>query len=298
MFLIVTQSLDYTANYIINKYDDFDWFRLNVDRIQDYKIRITQNHWYIDDGCRMISNMDIKAIYYRKPSLPDLSKYEKRYHGMISRDIISIINGIVDSFSGTVITKPSILRKCDNKIYQLLTAKKYGFTVPDSVICNDTEYIKINKSYKQIIKPITLGKLNYGSYVECYPTSILKELQEDISLNFVYVQNYVDKLYEVRLTVILNDIYAVRIDTDNKIDWRLDYENHKYSLIQCPEYVKEACKKIMFSYQLVFCIFDFIVNFNNEWIFLEINPNGQWLWLEKKLSLEISRNIVDILKSK
>ena len=44
MFFIVTQSLDSTANYIINKYDEFDWFRLDVDRIQDYKIRITPNH--------------------------------------------------------------------------------------------------------------------------------------------------------------------------------------------------------------------------------------------------------------
>lgn len=52
--------------------------------------------------------------------LPDLRIYDPQYHLLIQRDIISIINGIVDSFHGKVITKPSILRKTENKVYQMV----------------------------------------------------------------------------------------------------------------------------------------------------------------------------------
>ena len=49
--------------------------------------------------------------------------------------------------------------------------------------------------------------------------------------------------------------------------------------------------------KFAFGAFDFIVTPENEWIFLEVNPNGQWLWLEQSLSLDISKKILDNLIS-
>ena len=46
-----------------------------------------------------------------------------------------------------------------------------------------------------------------------------------------------------------------------------------------------------------FGAFDFIVTPELKWIFLEINPNGQWLWLEQSLKLDISQKIVEYLIS-
>ena len=45
----------------------------------------------------------------------------------------------------------------------------------------------------------------------------------------IYLQQYIRKQYEVRITIIAREVYAVRIDTKNKIDWRLDYQNHRYA---------------------------------------------------------------------
>ncbi|MCW1360319.1 hypothetical protein [Campylobacter sp. US33a] len=41
---------------------------------------------------------------------------------------------------------------------------------------------------------------------------------------------------------------------------------------------------------------DFIVNLQNEWIFLEINYSGQWLWIEDLSGLKISDGIVNWIK--
>ena len=48
-------------------------------------------------------------------------------------------------------------------------------------------------------------------------------------------------------------------------------------------------------YNLNFGAFDYIVTPENEWIFLELNPNGQWLWLEEALNLDISEKIINYL---
>lgn len=296
--LIITSSVDETTTYVINKYyKEVDFFRVNVDRFNEYKFCIENEGWSISNDCFRITSKDVSAIYYRKPMLPDLSIYDSQYHLMIQRDIIAVINGIVDSFSGKVLTKPSILRKTENKIYQLIYASRNGFNIPQSYIGNSSNACIEYKNNKSIIKPITTGKTYGENGWELYQTSIFKGIHEDIDFTPLYLQNYISKQFEVRITIVGRKIYPVRIDTENKIDWRADYHNHRYTQIACPNDVIMKCYKLMDDFELEFGAFDFIVTPENEWIFLEVNPNGQWLWLEQSLKLDISKKIVEYLIS-
>ena len=146
-----------------------------------------------------------------------------------------------------------------------------------------------------IIKPLTTGKTYGKNGWELYQTNMFKGIKEDISLTPIYLQQYIRKQYEVRLTIIAREVYAVRIDTKNKIDWRLDYQNHRYTLIICPEDIIKKCYQMMDDFNLIFGAFDFIVTPEDKWVFLEVNPNGQWLWLEQSLNLDISKKILDNL---
>lgn len=215
---------------------------------------------------------------------------------MIAKDIISLINGIVDDFEGKVLTKPYILRKTENKTIQLLYAVRKGFQLPKSYIGNskDIALESINK-HKSIIKPLTTGKIKKCDGIEIYQTNYIDKLQEDIALTPIYVQNYVEKNYEVRLTCVNHSVFAVRIDSEDKLDWRKNYAGLKYSVIECPHIIINRCFKLMEDFGLKFGAFDFIVNKSDEWIFLEINPNGQWLWLEKALDIPISQCIIQYL---
>ena len=266
-----------------------------MDKFGEYKFCIEKGSWSIIRECFRITSEDVYSIYYRKPMLPDLSLYDTQYHLMIQRDIISVINGIVDSFSGCVLTKPSILRKTENKIYQLIYAGENGWDVPQSYIGNSSrDCIKYEQS-ASIIKPITTGKTHGKNGWELYQTNIFKGINEDIALTPVYLQNYIPKQFEVRLTIVGKEVYPIRIDTENQIDWRADYPNHKYTQIVCPSDIIAKCYKMMDDFNLVFGAFDFIVTPENRWIFLEVNPNGQWLWLEQSLELDIPQKIVEYL---
>lgn len=294
--LIVTSTVDKTVDYIVEQYSkEIEFFRINVDIFEEYTFSISDKGWKISSDLWSVSESEITSIYYRKPMLPDLSAFEEKYRFMIQKDIISLINGIVDSFSFTVLTKPSILRVVENKIYQLNYLRHRNIPIPRSYIGNSNKGWRNLSSKQLIIKPISTGKVKSKNGEEMYPTSIFDGIQENIKLTPVYIQEYIEKKFEVRITIVDKQIYAVRIDSLNRVDWRLDYTNHKYSNITCPRDIEENCLRMMRDFKLKFCTFDYIVTPENRWIFLELNPNGQWLWLELITGMDISKKIVDIL---
>lgn len=202
--LIITSSIDCTVDYIINKYrDTAEFYRFDIDMFSEYEIVIGGNRqWVICCDKWKLQKKDLYSIYYRKPRIPNLDEYEYAYRSMIAKDIISLVNGIVDDFEGKVLTKPYILRKTENKVFQLLYAEKNGFLIPKSFIGNSNEKALKFFQEKSIIKPLTTGKLVRNKATEIYQTNYFTEFNDNIALTPIYLQEYKNKKYEVRLTYI------------------------------------------------------------------------------------------------
>ncbi|OJF13459.1 hypothetical protein [Couchioplanes caeruleus] len=79
------------------------------------------------------------------------------------------------------------------------------------------------------------------------------------------------------------------------LDWRTDYDSLSYSVVTVPDPVREAVRRLLARLRLRFGALDFIVTPHDEWIFLEINPNGQWAWLQDATGLPIAAAIADAL---
>lgn len=295
--LVVTSSIDCTVDYIVQKYEkNAKFYRFNVDCFSEYKIVVGGcNQWIISCDKWEVRKSEIHSIYYRKPRLPKLDEFEYKYRGMIFKDIIALVNGIVDDFDGKVLTKPYILRKTENKIFQLLYAEKRGLIIPKSFIGNSNVEALSFLNQKSIIKPITTGKLVTENRTELYQTNYFEKFNDDITLMPIYLQEYERKKYEVRLTYINGSFFAVKIDSEDKLDWRKNYNGIRYTVIECPRKIISVCVQMLKEFELYYAAFDFIVNENEEWIFLEVNPNGQWQWLEHELQIPISEKIVDYL---
>lgn len=172
-----------------------------------------------------------------------------------------------------------------------------GFEFANSSIGTSVDNINDVISSGGIIKPLTTGKIVNGQKCELIQTSRIDTyIEEDISLTPIYVQEYVEKYYELRITIVDDKIYPVRIDAYNIVDWRVNQEYNKYSLVDIPKNIENKCLEMLKILNLKFGAFDFIVNKKEEFIFLEVNPNGQWLWLEEILDLNISQEIVRYLQ--
>lgn len=293
--LIITCSYDKTIDYIIekNKYRA-NFFRFNVDLFADYGITISNSYWEISYRNNTINSNTTLSIYYRKPTFPDTSDFAPEYRRIINSDILAIIDGLANSFSGVVLTKPYLLRQAENKIFQLIYAKSHSILMPKSFIGNNDHWKCIND--QRIIKPISVGKIETSSGIAIIQTNLMHENDsyDSPELTPVYIQEYIKKSFEVRIIVVDDDFFAVKIVSDNMIDWRAG-NNNQYEIIDIPIEIKKCIKMMMKDFQLRFGAIDYIVDVDGKWYFLEINPNGQWQWLECILGLSISDSIMNML---
>ena len=140
-----------------------------------------------------------------------------------------------------------------------------------------------------IAKPLSIGKITENKKVL---TNLLKDKVSNIEFSPTYFQTNLHKDYELRITVINREFYCVKILSD-LIDWRKD-KNAQYQLIDIPKDLKRQCLSFLDYAELSFGAFDYIVS-DDKYYFLECNPNGQWLWLEDELNLDISNKILGYL---
>lgn len=67
-------------------------------------------------------------------------------------------------------------------------------------------------------------------------------------------------------------------------------------MVRVPDEVAGAVRVMMDRLGLAFGAFDFIVRRDGQWVFIELNPNGQWAWIEQEVGLPISAALADVLE--
>lgn len=191
-----------------------------------------------------------------------------------------------------------------NKLIQLAQAQNIGLSIPATFASNDAEYIAEKASMyenKIVYKTLTWlasidGKLLFTNLVN--RTKIL-EHHSAIRLAPGIYQELVPKSCEYRVTIIDDEIFAARIYSqereDTTLDWRRNQDDVRYESCKLPSLIESKLMILMGCCGLRYGAIDLIETPNEEFVFLEINPAGNWLWLEEKLNLPISRAIASAL---
>ncbi|MFA0061786.1 hypothetical protein AB4370_18505 [Vibrio cyclitrophicus] len=295
--LMVTSSYDKTCSYLIKKFSQVTFFRLDIDRFSDYRITVSVDGFKIKDLNNYIDSESCASIYFRKPSMENLDGiFENHYHAYIHKETYALIEGLVESFNGTVLTKPSVMRRANNKILQASLAAQAGFRLPEFSITNDVELLQHFSKNVGIIKPIALGEITCGSSKEFVQTNLIDPTLEVNNFEYspVYLQDFIDKDFEVRITVVDGQFFPVKIHSENNVDWRKPNNKVIYEKCLIPPTIKSRCLNFMELCSMKFGCFDFIVK-DSVWYFLEMNANGQWAWLEFETKHSISDAIVRYL---
>lgn len=296
--LIITGSHDLTADYLIEKYGANLFFRLNTDRFSGYTITVNDAGFSIGSPESVIMDETCSSILYRKPLLEDLSSaIDEKYQNFAHVEAFSLIDGIVESFDGPCLSKPSVMRRANNKILQLHLARKFGFKLPSSVITNSKEQIETVEGETKIVKPLAIGVINDKSGKEYVQTNLYDpDVNHDL-LRYApaYFQSYIEKDYELRITMIGDSCHAIRIDSSDKIDWRKPDNDVSYRPFEIDDELKSQCFNFMKHLDMSFGCFDFIAK-NGKYYFLEMNANGQWAWLDEVAGFSISNSLMNYLQ--
>jgi glutathione synthase/RimK-type ligase-like ATP-grasp enzyme len=113
------------------------------------------------------------------------------------------------------------------------------------------------------------------------------------------IQDWAPKSHECRVVFVGDDVFAVAIHAGSArsyVDWRSDYEALRCELIDLPERVLAGLRGVMSDLGLVYGAFDLVIDPDHETVwFLEINPGGQYGFLETATGAPISDSLVRLL---
>jgi glutathione synthase/RimK-type ligase-like ATP-grasp enzyme len=157
-----------------------------------------------------------------------------------------------------------------------------------------------------IIKPIKSGNMRDAEYPKVIFTSKLDSSifnsKERIEAFPLFIQRNIHKKYDLRCIVVGTEVFTAQIESqrneESKIDWRKSESYLKHEKHILPLEIKEKCINLTQKLNLNYSAIDLVLDENENYVFLECNPNGQWAWLEKRLSFNISKSIVNLLINK
>jgi hypothetical protein len=328
MIVVVATEFDPHADAVISEIrrtSDLDVARLDLETVSE-KFRIDWSctesgaKWafrsLVSDAIGF-GNEDIDAIWWRRtssffrPGLQDslsdqtLDAYELHW---AARWILESIQP--ERFP---MGHPVAMRAAENKLRQLECAARLGFRTPRTIISSSPNAIlDFARSVKAVVvKPLhasivpcvgTGGAASEGAlFVGPVPIgeTDLRACLEGCVRTALCVQERMDKTADVRVTVLPTVTVACAIDNSglavDEVDWRPRTFDHKHQLIDLPPAIDGFCRAYLREMGLAWGAFDFTLSALGEWCFLECNPNGQWLWIELKTGVPLSRYVARTL---
>lgn len=311
MILIVTSRDDLTADYVILELrrQGITFFRLNTDDIPStYSLTwaplVDTQGTIVAGGKAPLPLRSITSVWYRRPVWPRIHALEEesRY---IENEWKAVLENLWASLQDVLwISRPDRIREASNKIAQLRLARALGFNTPDTIVSNDPDELR---SFHDLHGGNVVGKVLHaqtpsatgGGYL-IYTTRIAKEeLVPGLMAAPLLLQEYVEKAYEIRSTVVGDKVFSVAIDSQSVPEAKTDWRRAALSLVHEPITLSVDLNKrlvgMVRQYGLAFGAFDLVQTPEGDTVFLELNPNGQWAWLQQLTGIPIREALIDRL---
>jgi glutathione synthase/RimK-type ligase-like ATP-grasp enzyme len=261
----------------------------------------------LEDG--ELAGADVGAVWYRHLKLPVARQVEDGEARVLAEaELRATIEGALLCLDAYWLNHPDANRLARHKPLQLALALEEGFTVPETRVTADPEEIRgLYRDWGgRMVAKLVGGQLPVTAVEDQYVvyTTLLGEddLRSDAALSAcpAIYQRYVEKEFELRLTVVGDAVFAARIYSQQSdggsIDWRRAKRTSvRYEVEAVDAALEKRCLALARRLGLGFAGLDLIVTPDGETVFLEVNAAGQWAWLQEATGLPIAAAIADTL---
>jgi glutathione synthase/RimK-type ligase-like ATP-grasp enzyme len=312
MILLVSNSADVTADMVVMELRrrDLPFLRFDTD---DYPRRV-ELEWTPQmaalqiDGVGSCTAADVTSVWWRRPVAPsfDESRPQPEREWAAGEAQIAL-DAFYRAIEGRWVNDRWANARADYKPYQLTVARQLGFDVPRTLVTNsrDRAVEFVAAQAETVCKPLLDGRvpLENGEAGLLF-TSTLTTAMLDASFGPepYLLQARVEKLCDVRVTVVGDQVFACEIDSQpvvgGQVDWRqADVAKLAHRPVELPVELEEACVALTRALDLRFSAIDLARRPDGRYSFFEINPNGQWAWVQQLTGLAICEALVDELEA-
>jgi glutathione synthase/RimK-type ligase-like ATP-grasp enzyme len=240
----------------------------------------------------------IAGVWWRRPSehrianevtSPDANRYAAR------ATRTGFLGGLM-TLSNNFINPPHASERASLKPVQLELARRCGLRIPKTMITSSPENARCfaNETPRAIYKTVTTW------HYQMRETRMLESEDFDQldSVRFApdILQEYIEPDCDYRVTVVGTKVFAARINVRqgrSLVDSRLD--RVPLDSQNLPPIALRDLMKLHDSLGLVYGAYDFRLSASGELYFLEVNPEGQFLFVEIETGLPISEAIAEML---
>jgi glutathione synthase/RimK-type ligase-like ATP-grasp enzyme len=242
----------------------------------------------------------LTSVWYRRPASPDLSDqnevdraFSSQQWTLFQKNFLTVARDLLPAFW---VNDPAAAIAAESKLLQLRTAAGVGLAFPEAVVTNDAGKVaELRDRWGKVIFKTFVGHSWEDQATQrMYNTDVAvldatTELPEQpIAFCPGIYQRYIEKVCDVRVTVIGERFFAARISRRSGgayVDWRPSIleEDMLVEAMQLPEVIELKLRQLMRRLGLAFGCIDLVMDMAGQLHFLEVNQQGQFLFIEKML---------------
>jgi hypothetical protein len=288
VLLIYTTSFDTTVDLLLHHMGSQQCFRYNFDLWRDYKLEVSNTRFRIEDPSgRVVDDTCVRKVYYRKPfttndldahiEISDQDAYCEAELWYALRDVINLL-WAADKI---VLVEP----RADMRVGKFVQSRVAGryFRVPDFHFGYGRPGPFLEGP--TIVKSLTLESVTGKSDKNILYTTRIAE--GELSPGFPWMrQQYVEAKMDVTVAFVRDRLFAFELDRSSflarTVDWR-ELPVEATAAMWRPHALPPSVSELIFAFMrdlgLHYGRLDFLHD-NERYVFLEVNPNGQWGWLD------------------
>jgi hypothetical protein len=307
--LIVTNEQDVGADFVVRELDDrgVHVVRLNSERSPDWQLSLQPGgSWQVRSPTRRLHSDACSGVWWRRPEVPAPLPGTEPAAEAIADQWGAFLAALATVPGPTWVSPPSAIRVAEDKAFQLHRARSAGFLVPDTLWSNDIAAVRAftaDRSSQVVVKSVATawweaeghGRFVFASVVD-FDSLPPRGRLATAPLCF---QQRVHPKRDVRVTVVDTAAFAAVRDVcaasaaNEPLDWRRASQ-HDWRPHDLPTGVARACCELVAGLGLRFSGIDLALDDDGRYWFLELNPNGEWGWLQRS-GLPIAETLADTL---
>ncbi len=270
----------------------------------------------------LVGNFDLQSVgvvwcrrMMSKPKILDFSSVHQDDLNNVIADSVAFITGMWHFVKGVLgpnvpwLNPVQNLERAASKALQLQIAHEVGFVVPATIIGNDP--VAIREFFQSSDGAVVMKPFLQKGWVENNKTLLQStveitqaDLKDDAPLQLcpAIYQTLVKKQFELRVVVLGDKIIAAKLDSQAHehtcLDWRIDAYKQVMAITPYQFHADEEQKIHLFMQRIGLHMgsLDFIVDEKGDLVFLEVNEQGQFLFLEAQCpELRLMAEVSDFL---
>jgi MvdD family ATP-grasp ribosomal peptide maturase len=253
---------------------------------------------------------EVKAVWHRRLNYGGLlpTTLDRQLRRASVGESRAAAQGMLASLKAFRMDALQHIRHAENKQLQLQAARELGLAVPRTLTTNDPAAVRAFAGECEggmVTKMLSsFAVYEGGEELVVFTNPVKREDLSDLSglsLCPATFQEMIPKALELRVTVVGDRVMSASIDSQSSAraahDWRRDGLRmvEDWRPYELPREVEEKILRLMDYFVLNYGAIDIIVTPDGRHVFLEVNPVGEFFWLERRPGLPVSDAIADVL---